>query len=384
MRPLHILPIVISFLGLELGLSHLVSASTLDLTQTPREISGADSDSGVAFQAFLLPTNDHVVIDAAIGTRVVHADIDYARRSLKVVSLSRDTGAPAALSVQDIVAFKKLLVSLPPKIDTGSVHGDALSSLINLIASAPVGIPIDISSIGEPFTSICPSIGRPDIAVYNINGPVFTPVVVGPVCYVPPALGRCGRANGPDPIIGLVQRFTQQCLDHDQCCAATGSRIFGPFDVCGAPNTTQCVPEFIAAASGFFFAPDCGTTAGRWTDNYGYAYVLKGGDSSGNAIAFSGTVDTDAISPRCGTWNVSGTRTGTQIVFTATNPSGATTYCVASYTYVGMYSNCNVASGAWVNSAGFTGAWSWSRANTVNSMSLIAGADTAHKPTINR
>lgn len=224
------------------------------------------------------------------------------------------------------------------------------------MASAPAGIAIDATS--GSFTSICPQIGGPGLATYKLGifGKIHhDEVTVGPVCYQNPALGRCGKGAGPDPGIGRVQRFTQECLNHDVCCDATGNSP----PVCGL----DCLPAFEAAISGFFNAPDCGTTAGDWTDSQYFIYVLSGSDSRETPPQpFTGTVANNTYS---GTWNVVGTRTGTQTVFTASNPCPGGGECVASFTYTGTYNNCNTAKGTWTDSFGKSGMWSWNRTNTV-------------------
>ncbi len=290
-------------------------------------------------------SSTHILVNLYVDGKRVEADIDYNRQLLYIRSLFWTTNAPAVLTATDIIAFQKLLVTLPAEVNSESAHGDALLTVINLLASAPVGNAINISSSGKSYTSICSEIGGPGTAIV---GKQSYSVTVGPICYMPPALGRCGRGGGADPGIELVQRFTQQCLDHDECCDVTGKNP----PICG----TQCLPEFKAAAPGFFFAPDCGTTAGQWIDNYGITYVLNGGDSSGTPESFSGYANVQ----KYGEWAVSGTRKGTGITFTAK----AETYS-ASFTYMGSYTDCNVANGSWTNSANKSGEWSWNRTNTV-------------------
>jgi hypothetical protein len=113
------LPVVLSFLALYGGAApYAVAASALEVSQKPQEISGIDRDSGVAFQV-LLPSNDHVVIDVSINSIQVHADIDCKLRKIQIRSFSKTSGSLQALSVQHIVAFQKLLVALPPEINTG-------------------------------------------------------------------------------------------------------------------------------------------------------------------------------------------------------------------------------------------------------------------------
>lgn len=119
--------------------------------------------------------------------------------------------------------------------------------------------------------------------------------------------------------------------------------------------------------SELFFAPDCGTTAGTWTDNDGFPWSLKGGDSSGTTKAFTGTVDTGSGYFGCGIWDVAGTRTGQTIDFTATDRGSR---CAASATFTGGFIDCNKAIGSWTNSYGSSGSWSWSRTNTVGGQAV--------------
>lgn len=365
--------------------SYVIAGSTLELTQKPREISGIDRESSVAFAASLT-SSDNVVIDVSVGGKQIHADIDYKLKTLSIRSLSKANGASAGLSDQDIAAFQNLLVSLPRAIDTSSRHGDALTSFVNLMASAPAIDPIDIICF-RGFTPICDEIGGTGVATYKLKRVIHNdPVQIGPVCYMPPAKGRCGAGAGPDPAVGLQQRFTQECLNHDQCCAATKDRILckkiGRIKICAnvcGRSGKECMNEFKAACNGFFFAPDCGTTAGNWTLDDGSTFVLTGGESTGEATAFSGTVNTIV----CGTWDVAGTRTGTNIVFTATNTSGAPAPCVASATYSGAYNNCNTASGSWTNTAGSSGTWSWTRTNTEAAQAVSLPVTPSERPWLN-
>ncbi len=357
------------FIAMYIGhVAYGVTGPTLELTQKPHEISGIDKDSDVAFAA-LLTLSDQVIIDASVGGKQIHAEIDYKNKTLRIRSLSKANGASVRLSDKDIIAFQKLRVSLVPSVNTRNRHGDALTSFVNLMATAPA-VAIDINTSGPAFTPICGKIGGPGIATYTTG--LFRQIIhndnvtVGPVCYIPPALGRCGAAAGPDPNIGLVQRYTQQCLNHDQCCVAT---MKSP-PVCGI----DCFGEFIAAANGFFFAPDCGTTAGTWIDNFERTWFLTGGDSSGQATAFSGTVDARGFG--CGIWNVAGRRIGTNITFRATNPSVPSDLCAKFTDFTGAYSDCNVANGSWTNSALLNGSWSWTRTNTVDTQTVSVRGNT--------
>src|ERR1700730_1341123 len=167
-----------------------------------------------------------------------------------------------------------------------------------------------------------------------------------------------------------LKRFTQECLNHDQCCKVAGDRKLGPVDFCGAAGIRKCVFAFEAGIPSFIFAPDCGATAGTWTDNVGFPWSLKGGDSSafgGGSTTFSGTVDTGSGYFGCGIWDVAGTRNGTKIDFTATDRGSR---CAASPTFTGAYTDCNKANGSWTNSDGGSGTWSWNRTNTVGAQTV--------------
>jgi hypothetical protein len=300
-------------------------------------------------------------------TTVIRAEIDYRQQVVKIRSDSGTEGKPVSITVTDLARFQRLLALSAGKIEESTRLGEAYFSLLNVLSVAPPGRPLNIGSNErqpqtQAVTSICGQVGGAGTGTYVLGGvTVSDPVTVGPACFAPPALGRCGAAAGPDTGIGSVQRFTQECLNHDQCCVATGDRFERRFgfrvNVCGRTDG-ECEPEFSAATNGFFFAPDCGAVAGNWTDGFGYTYTFTGGGSAGAAKPFSGSANTGS----CGIWNVAGTQTGQALTFTATNPTGGSSDCAASYTYTGTNSTCSAGSGTWTNSAGFSGSWTWSRA----------------------
>jgi hypothetical protein len=242
MKTRRILYATLSILAINIGICpHVVAASTLQMTETSQEISGTDSDSGIAFRASLLP-GDHVIVDLYIGTKRIHEEVDYTHKTVRLRTASQGNETPVALSVQDILAVQKLRGSQippPPKIQTSHRLRDALGRLLNLISDAPPGAVIDFNNGPSrmSFTPICPQIGGPGEATYT-TGRIkrvthHYEVTVGPVCYHDPALGRCGTGGG------LVQRFTQECLNHDVCCDRTKKPI--PF--CGS----DCLPAFWTA-----------------------------------------------------------------------------------------------------------------------------------------
>ncbi|MGH6837752.1 MAG: hypothetical protein ACREDT_02935 [Methylocella sp.] len=390
MKIRQILYVTLSFLAVNIGLgSYVFAAPAFELKETSQEISGKDSDTGVAFHASLV-AKDRVVIDLYFGTKRIHADIDYARGGRDIIrSVYQASGLPAALSRQDILACRKLGVSLTPKINSYSRHGDALTSLLNLISSAPEGYTLNFPKgrvTNEGFKSICPEIGHIGEASFTLGKNFYyKSVLVGPVCYKDPALGRCGRGGGPDFLIGWVQRFTQECLNHDECCEVSGK----PPPICG------CAAAFDAAEDGFFKAPDCGTTAGTWTDDFGQGdkWVITAGDSGGNPPQdFTGTVNA------CGTYSVGGTRNGPNISFSAqyeigrhrpTKPRGREAQdaspwgpggCAGSVTFTGIFDDCKTAGGTWTDGFGGSGNWHWKRTNTVGETDLLSRAKAGPRP----
>ena len=391
MKTRRILYAALSFLAVNIGVCpYVVAATTLQLTQTSQEISGTDSESGVAFRASLL-ASDHVIVDLYIGKKRIHEEIDYTRNKVRLRIVSQANETPTTLSVQDILAFQQLRVSLTSKINKAARHGDALTRLINLMASAPAGHVFDITSgpSGGSFTSICPQIGKIREATYTprFGTTHHKTVTVGPNCYVNPALGRCGIGGGHSPFVGDSQPFTQECLNHDYCCEETGESP----PVCGF----DCAPAFDEAVPGYLAAPDCGTTAGDWSDSHAHDIaVLSGGDSTGDPTPFTGVIN--EYSPSCPRgWAVVGTRTGTEISFTATNPDGASRFCAAtSYSVTGSYypppgidplpsiNTCNKALGTWSDNAGGFGKWSWVRIDNVLAPSVLSSrANAGPRPT---
>jgi TusA-related sulfurtransferase len=185
--------------------------------------------------------------------------------------------------------------------------GDALSSILSFLSEAPPGEIIDIltdkeGAVGtQAIESLCDVTGGTVTGRYDIKKgknakQLEETVQVGP-CYNQSneCLGRCGPGCGAPPD-ETVQRFTQDCLNHDLCTRATG-KIFG-----------QCRDEWIAAADDFLFGPDCGDVTDIWNDNFGYVWSLEQ-QSVINTI----TGSVEVIAPQCGTWSVQGTHVGSDI-----------------------------------------------------------------------
>jgi hypothetical protein len=336
------------------------AAAEVSIQTAPDSIAGADTASGAAFRAERTPTGAARAWIDAKGTRY-EAIVDYNSGKLVVTARETRSGALTAVRREGILAVQDLRENLAGKIPAGTVQADVLASLADLIASAPENTSINIKTGLFDYHNICSALKTSRNANYSIGWRRYSvPVTVGPVCYAPPSMGRCGLNEGPDLVVGQRQRYTQECLNHDQCCVATGRGA----PVCGS----ACAGEFFAAAAGFFAAPDCGTTQGAWRDNFANVYTLRGGEGDGGRRTVTGTVRTAS----CGVWAVSGVRRGRSIDFTATNPA-TSSGCARSFRYVGTYGDCTAASGGWTNSSGQSGNWSWTRVTGTQAAALPVG-----------
>lgn len=341
------------------------SANTRIERQSATALMGNISDPVISFAGTLEEEAIARFTLRSGSTVVINAEIDYRQQEVRVRSNAASDGKPVPISVSDLARFQRLRTLSVGRVDGSTRLGEAFFSLMNFLSEAPPGRPLLVGMPGgvqpQAFTRICGQIGRAGTGTYVLDGTTNSdPVTVGPACFAPPALGRCGAEGGPDAAVGDAQRFTQECLNHDQCCVATGTRFERRFgfrvNVCGRADG-DCEPEFNAAAHGFFFAPDCGSVAGGWTDGFGHVYNLSGGGASGDTTAVAGTVSVRF----CGVWNVEGTQTGQAITFTATNPAGPSVRCAASFSYTGTNTNCDSGGGTWTNSSSGSGTWTWSR-----------------------
>jgi hypothetical protein len=367
--------------------AHAAPAPSAQITELPGVVSGHALDVGVDFRA-LLTTPTHAAVDVDFGLKRIHAEVDYATQRLVIHSITRGTGVAAPIVLADLDRFQRLVREVPASLRTRGRHVEALGSLLNFIATAPLEQSLDIDTTdaagrGATYTSTCDEINTEQTASFTVSGQTQTSTnTVGPMCYTAPAFGRCGMAGGPDAAIGLVQRFTEECFNHDACCAATQARIITlhgkQVNVCGFSGT-DCLSQFKSAAPGFFFAPSCGTTEGNYTDAFNYYFYLTGGLDDGPAETFKGQVSTG--SDDCPFWDVTGTRTGQGVTLTAKNGKGASRQCAGSFTYTGTYSDCGVASGTWTNDAGLTGSWSWERDSPVGDNLRRKAAPWTTRPT---
>ncbi len=176
---------------------------------------------------------------------------------MQISSRALDSGAPVTLTTQDLDRVQRLHTSLALG---GSRVAEALVSTLHWLADYPPDVEVALqtdtpeASPRQAWTSLCDLIGQSVTGHYTAGGETVTvQAVVGP-CGVDDAnecLGRCGAGCQPNPgDPAAVQRFTQECFNHDLCTRATG-QILGP-----------CHEEFVAASPGYFYAPDCAAITG--------------------------------------------------------------------------------------------------------------------------
>lgn len=332
----------------------------LSLTARSEEQVAGQIASQVEFSS-RLETLDFAVVSLVIhDSTEIRAEIDYGREEVTVKGFSRTTGRPAGLSESDLAAVADLAKSLTWS-RTRRVE-DALVSTLNLLQVYAAGDRIDVSTVGKKkpaYTSLCSQTGGTVTGTYTVGQSTFSETAqLGP-CYSEPnqCLGRCGAGCGGAPG-AAIQRFTQECFNHDLCTRKTGHILF------------DCADEFNAATNGFFFAPDCGTLQGSWQDNYGFLWTLQQSSKVRGQVK---TVD-------CLTWAVTGTHIGANISLQAKNPRELAN-CCKSFSYTGKASDCNTASGNWVNACGGAGQWSLARHGKEERFSFTTGEGDAATPT---
>jgi hypothetical protein len=309
-----------------------------------QKISGSDPKLGATYSAE--QTGNVVAVSLTVNGKEIQAKIDYATHRLHVHSKSIGSGEATALDQADINAFETLLRSRKPD---QSQLDDAITSTLNFLSNYHAGdvVNIDINTdmpsitpraAATTITPICSQINSSITGTYTVGGVSYTQTATCGPCGSGECVGRCGPGCSVPPS-PFVQRFTQECFNHDLCHGATG-QILGP-----------CADEWVKAAPGFFFGTDCANMGGTWLDVFDYEWTLT--ETSGT---ITGSVSVGA----CGTWSVSGTRDGFGLTLTATNPSGGDQNCCSAFTYTGA-EKCNTASGNWTNPCTLSGNWSMTR-----------------------
>ena len=333
------------FLALWVGLQFLAMAGpnlrAAEITRsTAIEVSGKDVKLGVTFQARReQPIAGLGIRNAGAEIYLVEIDVahvkrlsarvNYTAQSLSIEFRYIASGNPIRVGPQDIEIFRQLNQSMSP---LNGKAGDALLSLISYIAEAPVNTMIDISagprsSSARSWTSLCRKVGTRLTATYD----KFPSTVVARTrrlgqCYeqATACFGRCGKGcNAQQP--ARVQRFTQDCFNHDFCAKQLGI------------DDVSCTDEFIAAADDFFYAPDCGNMGGMgaWTDSLSSKYVF----STSASRSFTGTL-TDT---QCGNYRLAGNRPGGSAFTLSSSKSAPPPGCCASATWTGNLTSCSTA-----------------------------------------
>lgn len=315
--------------------------------RSEEQIAGRSAAGDVEFSS-LAETLDFVVVSFVVQkTTEIRTEIDYAREEVKVRASSLGSGRLTSLRPSDRTALAHLTESA--LWARGSRTEDALASTLNFLDSVPPGATVDFASVqgkrlGEKsITSLCGSTGSIISGSYTVRGQTYTESgQLGP-CYSKPneCLGRCG-AGCTGPPGNSIQRFTQDCFNHDLCTRSTGG-IFG-----------ECSDEFQAAIDDFFFAQDCGALQGSWTDDFAFEWHLS--LSAGGPLQSPG-VRGQVQTTDCLDWNVFGSHNGAEISLFATNPHNGLANCCSSFTYTGTASDCNSASGTWINDCSGNGKW---------------------------
>jgi hypothetical protein len=312
--------------------------------RSEEQTEGRSATGDVEFSA-IAETQDFVVVSLVVqDSTEIRAEIDYAKEEVKVRASSLGSSRPTRLSPSDRTALANLAASA---LWGRNRAEEALVSTLNFLDSVPSGAAVDFATVkGQKFgeksyTSLCGLTGTTISGSYTVSGQTYTESgQLGP-CYSKPneCLGRCGKGCTGAPG-NSIQRFTQDCFNHDLCTRSTG-------DVLG-----ECSDEFRAAIDDFFFAQDCGTLQGSWTDSYDFKWNLL------QAPTVRGKVQTTA----CFDWNVTGSHNGAEIRLVASNPTGGSANCCSAFTYTGTATGCNSASGTWENGGcSGTGVWTMVR-----------------------
>lgn len=223
--------------------------------ESERAIVGRSPDLGVSFSS-VLEDEDFVVADIQLrDEKQLVVKFNYTEKSLDMQFISMETGELVELTEEDLSALHTLNVALLQCLQP-KMHGrdvDVLLSTLGLFEGYPPGELLNVSEQG--WTSLCDKIGEEITGTYTIwIFPITKKKTVGP-CASDGCMGRCGAGCGWNPFgnPAYVQRFTQECFNHDLCTRATGN----PFG--------QCMDEWILAAPGYLGAPDCNEIRGDWT-----------------------------------------------------------------------------------------------------------------------
>jgi hypothetical protein len=225
------------------------------LVHSSEALMGRDQQEDLEFSA-VVRERQVVLVEVHLTEKRFTARIDYAQKTLAIKSLAPEQDVAVPMTPDDIAVFQRFLRAV--SLERSRV-ADALISTVTWLADQPPNAVVDIQTerplqprlAPQDYTSLCTSIGQLVLAQYTVFDQVRTEwVMVGP-CASDECLGRCGTgcaANPGNP--AEVQRYTQECLNHDVCNRATN-----PWDPLGL--FPPCRDELAAAVEGYFFAPDC-------------------------------------------------------------------------------------------------------------------------------
>jgi hypothetical protein len=225
------------------------------IVHSSEALMGRDPQAALDFSA-VVQEDQVVLVEIHLPEKQFIARIDYGRETLAIKSLAPKTGTAVPLTADDIAGLKRFLRAA--SLERSRV-AEALMSTVTYLVDHPPNAVVDVQTgrlhqpriVPQSYTSLCESIGQFVIAQYTIDGEVQEELVMIGSCAANDCLGRCGTgcaANPGNP--AEVQRYTQECLNHDACNRATN-----PWDPLGL--FPPCQDEFAAATAGYFFAPDC-------------------------------------------------------------------------------------------------------------------------------
>ena len=245
-----------------------------------------------------------------------------------------------ALTQEDLDAFEALAKALP---EDRTLANEALLTFLGTLLARGTGPgddePIVIESDGtdEAWTTRCKQINKVVLVQWDEDEKQYNKLqTVGP-CGKEGCFGRCGNGCGAPPP-GQIQRFTQECIDHDGCTRHSG-KIFGP-----------CLDEWKKAALGFNFAPDCEVMSAEWADDWNEFWDI----TEFNQFFLYGEIDTDLSGNKCGIYKFTGSRNQFDVEFRAERVDPWVWHCCQHFGMKGT-SYCNEGSGTFSNPCGNAG-----------------------------
>ncbi len=374
---LAVLRLLFVLFSLSAGTAFSPPAFALELTRhSEYEVSGIDKELQVKFRSWRDrsdPKRYRTDISSDDDAYVVNVDLFNSRRLTLRVNYSASAMtikfhhiglvSPIPLTSRDVAIFTKLLNRLPP---VESRAEEALAALLEWVSAASPGMILDIntgqrSSRTSGLQSLCSVVGTNIQAAFDTRaGNIVSRPTRVSQCYeeTTECLGKCGEGCGGFlGVPGRVQRFTQDCLNHDFCVRTQGSLI-----------DRNCNNEFLAAADDFLLAPNCADvgSGGTWGDEDGRIYRFRPEAQNG---VFGGSI---VGAFNCGVYGVSG-RHGKDgnLIFTA-NIRTPKVNCCPSYTVTGQLTSCSEFLGTYENVCGFSGPRPFSRGTVTSSKSKVA------------